>query len=95
MPLMPVAKAAVSDPRLGAVRFLMKDGSKPVSVLVSSPALENIDLSPPDREEYFSVFKLHRRYFERIASQKFDKGFVEQDGTVCIRAMDVPSASAN
>ena len=52
MSLIPVAQAAVADPGLRAVRFAMKDGSKKVIVLVSNPALENIELSSIDREAF-------------------------------------------
>ena len=45
MLLIPVAQAAVADPSLGAVRFAMKDGSKLVTVLVSSLALENSEIA--------------------------------------------------
>ena len=95
MPLIPVAQAAVVDPGLKAVRFAMKDGSKKVTVLVSNPALENIDVPPVDREAYFGTFKIYRKSFDRIAQEKYAKGHVEADGTVCIRAMDVPVAGAN
>ena len=95
MPLIPVAQAAVADPGLKAVRFAMKDGSKRVTVLVSNPALENIEIAPADREAYFCTFKLYRKSFERIASEKYAKGHVETDGTVCIRAIDVPTVGAN
>ena len=95
MPLIPVAQAAVADPGLKAVRFAMKDGSKRVTVLVSNPALENIELAPTDREAYFCTFKLYRKSFERIAQEKYAKGHVEVDGTVCIRAIDVPTVGAN
>ena len=40
---------------------------------------------------YFCTFKLNRKSFERIASTKYENGFVEPDGTVLIRGMDVPS----
>ena len=95
MPLIPVAQAAVADLGLRAVRFAMKDGSKKITVLVSNPALENIEIAAMDREAYFWTFKLHRKSFERIASKKYEKGYLEADGTVCIRAIDVPLASAN
>jgi hypothetical protein len=95
MPLMPVAQAAVADPSLRAVRFAMKDGGKKITVLVSNPALEHIEIAPVDREAYFGTFKLYRKSFERIASNKYDEGYVENDGTECIRAMDLPMASAN
>ena len=85
----------MADPGLKAVRFAMKDGSKRVTVLVSNPALENIEIAPADREAYFCTFKLYRKRFERIASEKYAKGHVETDGTVCIRAIDVPTVGAN
>ena len=61
--------------------------------LVSSPALENAEIA--DDHGYFCTFKLNRKSFERIASTKYENGFVEPDGTVCIRAMDMPLASVN
>ena len=93
MPLIPVAQAAAADSSLRAVRFAMKDGSKKVTVLVSSLALENNAIA--DDHGYFCTFKLNRKSFERIASTKYENGFVEPDGTVCIRAMDMPPASVN
>jgi len=33
--------------------------------------------------------------FERMASEKYDKGHVEVDGTVSIKTMDLPLESAN
>jgi Protein of unknown function (DUF1488) len=93
MPLIPVAQAAAADSSLGAVRFVMKDGSKKVTVLVSSPALENVEIA--DDHGYFCTFKLNRKSFEQIASTKYENGFVEPDGTVCIRAVDMPLASVN
>ena len=93
MLLIPVAQAAAADSRLGAVRFVMKDGSKMVTVLVSSPALENAEIA--DDHGYFCTFKLNRKSFERIASSKYENGYVEPDGTVCIRAVDMPPASVN
>jgi hypothetical protein len=95
MPLIPTAQAAIADPNLRAVRFAMKDGSKTVTIFVSNPALENIEIDTFDNDRYFLTFKLYRKSLERIASKKYDKGHVEADGTVCIRAMDVPLASVN
>ena len=90
MPLLPLARPAIADRNMRAVRFTMKDGSRSVDVLVSNPALESIDIVPIEPEDYVATFKIYRKSFERIASQKYDKGHVEMDGTVCIRAMDVP-----
>jgi hypothetical protein len=94
MPLLPVAQAAEADRALRAVRFAMKDGSKKIMVLVSNPALENIEL-PHFAREAFDTFKHYRKSFERIASEKYARGHVEADGSVCIRAIDVPTVGAN
>jgi hypothetical protein len=88
MLLIPVAQAAAV---CNAVRFAMKDGSKLVSVLFSSPALEKSEIA--DDHGHFYTFKLNRKKFERIASTKYENGIVEPDGTVCIRAMDMPLAA--
>ena len=95
MPLLPFARPAIADRNARAVRFAMKDGSKTVDILASNPALESIDIAPIEHQDYFATFKIYRKSFERIASQEYDKGHVEIDGTVCIRAMDVPLASVN
>ncbi len=95
MPLMPAAVAAIPDAMLRTVRFVMKDGTKPVVILVSNAVLENIESATHDHGSYFRRFKRHRKQFERMASDKYDKGYVEVDGTVCIRMMDLPPESAN
>jgi hypothetical protein len=46
MPLLPFARPAIADRNMRAVRFTMKDGSRPVDILVSNPALESIDIVP-------------------------------------------------
>ena len=89
MPLMTAAIAAAPDDTLGTVRFLMKDGTKPVVVLVSHAVLADRS-APPDAGGYFHQFKQYRKFFEQMASYKYDKGYVETDGTVCIRLMDLP-----
>jgi hypothetical protein len=95
MPLMPAAIAAMPDTTLRTVRFVMKDGTKPVVVLVSHAVLEAMESTTCDHASYFRRFKRHRKQFERIASDKYDKGYVEVDGTVCIKTLDLPLVSAN
>lgn len=68
----------------------MKDGGKRVDVLVSNSALDDFDYSSPEECSYFHRFKEHRMQFEMIASRKYDKGYVEPDGTVCIKSNDLP-----
>jgi len=43
MPLMPAAIAAIPDKKFKTVRFVMKDGTKTVVILVSNAALEDIE----------------------------------------------------
>jgi hypothetical protein len=90
MPLTRAAIPAVQDTSRGIVRFVMRDGGKRVEVLVSNAALDDIDNVSTDECSYFHRFKEHRRSFEHIASQKYDKGYVELDGTVRIKGIDLP-----
>jgi hypothetical protein len=78
-----------------AVRFTMKDGAKTIVVLVSNPALDNVDAAPQHLGGYLDTFKQYRKSFERLASDKYDRGHVEADGTVCIRAIDLPPVCTN
>jgi hypothetical protein len=94
MPLTPAALPAVADRRLSVVRFAMRNGSKLVTVLVSNPALHDIEHSPLP-SGYFEAFKRNRKCFERIASDKYARGRIEEDGTVCIRAIDLSLVSAD
>jgi hypothetical protein len=68
----------------------MRDGGKRVEVLVSNAALDDIDHVSVDECSYFHRFKEHRQRFEHIASQKYDKGYVELDGSVRIKGLDLP-----
>jgi hypothetical protein len=95
MPLMSAAAAAMPDNQLRAVRFVMKDGTKPVVVLVSHAALEDTESALLNESGYFHRFKQYRKLFEQMASYKYDKGYVEVDGTVCIRAVDLPLSSTS
>ena len=95
MPLTRAAIPAVQDTSRGIVRFVMRDGGKRVEVLVSNAALDDIDNVSTDECSYFHRFKEHRRSFEYIASQKYDKGYVELDGTVRIKGIDLPLISSD
>jgi hypothetical protein len=68
----------------------MRDGTKRIDVLVSNAVLDDLDHVSPEECSYFHRFKEHRLRFEYIASEKYDKGYVEGDGTVCIKAIDLP-----
>jgi uncharacterized protein DUF1488 len=89
MPLVALATPGLlADDREGVV-FSMKDGDRPVRILVSRHALEDID-RPVQHGERMARFNEYRRQFEQIASHKYDKGLIEDDGSVCIRGRDLP-----
>jgi hypothetical protein len=89
MPLSPVTLPGTLDDDRDGVLFAMYDGSRTVTVLVSRHALEDID--PPEHgEEHIERFNEYRKQFEQIASDKYDRGLIERDGTVCIRGRDLP-----
>jgi hypothetical protein len=89
MPLTTVEQPAMLIDEREGVRFMMNDAGRAVSVLVSRHALEDID--PPEHgDAHIKRFNEYRSQFEEIASDKFDNGLVEQDGTVCIRGRDLP-----
>ncbi len=92
MPLHAVALPATADRT--AVRFTMKDGCKTITVIVANPALEEIDAMPSGRGTCFERFKQYRKAFEQLASAKYDRGHVDQDGAVYIRALDLPAYSS-
>jgi hypothetical protein len=95
MPLTRAAIPAVQDKTRGLVRFVMRDGSKRIDIFVSNAALNDLDNVSSEECSYFHRFKEHRQRFEYIASEKYDKGYVEVDGTVCIRAADLPFISSD
>ncbi len=73
----------------------MTDGSKHVEVVVSHAALDDLDYVSPLECSYFHRFKEHQLHFEAIARRKYNKGYVEVDGTVCIKAADLPFVSTD
>ena len=87
--LMPLGLPCTLDTQREGVSFMMKNGLLEVSVLVSRHALEEIDRREHGNA-YIERFNEYRRQFEEIANEKYAKGFVEQDGTVCIRSRDLP-----
>ena len=89
MPLISVVQpGAFDDDRFG-VLFPMHDGSGTISILVSRHALEDVGTSAHVDGD-LERFNEYRKQFEQIASDKYDRGFLERDGTVCIRGRDLP-----
>jgi hypothetical protein len=89
VPLTTVAQPGTLIEERDGVVFIMNDAGRAVSVLVSRHALEHID-SLDQEDEYIIRFDEYRRQFEEIASDKYDRGLLEQDGMVCIRGRDLP-----
>lgn len=81
---------ALHDDRQG-VWFNMSHDDAFVRVLVSRHALEDVD-SMKHCDGRLERFNEYRRQFEQIAREKYDRGFLEQDGTVCIRGRDLPGS---
>jgi len=89
MPLDTVAQPGALINNQDGVLFTMYDGGRTISVLVSRHALEDID-RPQHGDAHLQRFNEYRIQFEQIASDKYDRGQLEQDGTVCIRGRDLP-----
>lgn len=89
MPLLSTPHAALLDDAEDGVLFVMKDSAQTVSILVSCHALEDIDPHHHGGGD-IARFNEYRSQFEQIASDKYDKGHLERDGTVCIRGRDLP-----
>ena len=71
------------------VRFTMNVADRLINVFVSRHALEDI-AQPEHGDEHVERFNEYRLRFEEIASWKYDEGFMEPDGTICIRGRDLP-----
>lgn len=89
MPLISIGQPATFDNDREGVLFPMNDGADTVSVLVSRHALEDVE---PAAHVFGHVERSneYRRQFEQIASDKYDNGLLERDGTVCVRGRDFP-----
>lgn len=89
MPLISIGQPATFDNDRKGVLFPMNDGTHIVCVVVSCHALEDVD--PASRVfGHIERFNEYRRQFEQIASDKYDNGLLERDGTVCVRGRDLP-----
>ena len=89
MPLLSTAHIAALDDAQEGVHFIMQDSAQCVSVFVSRHALEDIGPQTHSGGD-IERFNEYRAQFEQIASDKYDKGHLERDGTVCIRGRDLP-----
>ena len=75
-----------------SIRFPMFDGTKQVTCLVTSEALQ--DLAAPDGrhlEPIEELFRSYRSQVEQIASDKYDAGYLTE-GQVRVVTSDVKSS---
>ncbi len=82
MSLIPMATRAESDQHRNAVRFLMKDGGRPVPIIIFYTALERIGSTAGCRISSFDTFKRNRKLFERVARDKYVLRNLESDGSI-------------
>jgi hypothetical protein len=71
------------------IHLPMKDGEKPVDVLILIPAIQKwlsrLPAPPPDQAECFARVGEYRHMFESFASDKYD----ENSATIVIKCSDV------
>ncbi len=66
----------------------MLDGTVIVSILVAYAALQAIEWSPSGWGDYLTRFQKHRVALEQIASNKYGRSEIEENGSILIRTGD-------
>lgn len=85
MPLTDTNRDPIPD--LAGFRFQLQDqDGKAVVALVTREALHDVEYPP---EETLGRFEAYRDMFAEIASDKFDQGMFETDGSLWVRHTDV------
>ena len=87
MGLSPIANPAHKTIR--GVRFSMLNGTILVPVFVTLAALNVIERSAPGSLDHLSCFRKHRSALEHVASDKHDRGEIEENGSVMVQAGDL------
>ena len=83
---------AIANPAqetIRCVRFSMLDGTLLVPVLVTHAALNVIQRSETGSLDHLTCFRKHRNRLEQIASDKHDRGELEENGSVMVQAGDL------
>jgi hypothetical protein len=70
------------------VQFAMLDGTMVVTVVVAHATLQALEWSPPGSGDYLIRFQKHRSALELIASNKHQRGEIEENGSIIIRKGD-------
>ncbi len=83
---------AIANPAqetIRGVRFSMRDGPILVPVMVTHAALDVIERSEPGSLDHLHCFRKHRNRLEHVASDKHDRGQIEEDGFVMVQVGDL------
>ena len=83
---------AIANPAqetIRGVRFSMRDGIIFVPVIVTHAALDLIEPSTPGSLDHLHCFRKHRSRLEHVASNKYARGEVEENGFVMVQAGDL------
>ena len=70
------------------VHFAMMNGTVLVNILILHAVLQSMDWSPPGSGDYLARFQKHRSVLEEIASGKYGRGLIEENGTIVIQKGD-------
>ena len=92
MPLTPVLQDPT--PQRQGLCFAMSSAGDTIGVLVSHEALRATGGPALVTGTYKAQFEANRALLEQVASDKFDRGQIEPDGSILITAADLPSLIA-
>lgn len=74
------------------VEFAMRDGEKIVVCAVTQEALDNMIGAARGTSDYLVLFEIYRAEIERYASRKYERGLLQDGGTVLVSGMDLSGA---
>jgi hypothetical protein len=90
MPIMTTGEPGHYEFKTDNIFFWMLNGSQRQRCAVTLEALEKLQTGlKRGTAEHIKCFDTNRRRIERVASEKFDKGYLEADSTVMVKAEDL------
>jgi hypothetical protein len=84
MPLTPINRPGIETN--AGVHFVMMGDFKTIRVVISRRVLRGAAGSAAPQDNYMATFEIHRKEFEAIASDLFDRG---QRGPIRVTASDI------
>jgi hypothetical protein len=67
----------------------MLNGTMLVTVVVTHAALNVIERPPPGAVDHLTCFRKHRTRLEHVASDKYDRGELEENGFIVVQSGDL------